>query len=137
MITNVETFIDRELSWHSESLRTIDGEHLDGLLELRDLVSTLEKLEPREAVRRYFQLKSELENEYYLLFFRLRSSLAGRYQIVIEDPLQRSPGQIETVDLSSRDFRQMLVLAKAKFFEQADQLIPVGDLRCKIEVAKG
>ena len=98
----------------------------------------VEKLEPKLVLRIFFQLKAHMEDEHYLLFYRLRIWFSGSYQIVVEDPLQRSGERIESVDLAANSFKQMILMAKSQFFEDADdELIAVGDLRCRIEPKLG
>lgn len=131
---DIQALVDRELWRHSQSVQIIPPTKVDKLLELRELINYYEQLKGARFLREYFALKAQLQDSYYLLFYRLRRCFEGQFKLRISDPLARSEAQEYEIDFGFENFEQLLNVHRRQFFEDAIVVIPMNDLR--IEVIK-
>lgn len=125
-------WIDRELVNHVSSRKLIGERDLNSLLELRDLMSHHRKMDPAEVIREFFRLRKLLEQNFYLLCYRLRNWLSIFYELEISDPLERTGKKVEPLDLRFRDFGKMLNLARHRYFEEAPVTLLCADIRISV-----
>lgn len=130
--TTFSDWVDRELVRHATSSKVICPDDLDHLLELRELLTGHARLTPASVVRHFFRLREALNENYYLLCYRLRNWVSVYYELEVSDPMQREASQIIPVDTRFQRFDLAINRARFDFFEQATAEIPVNDIRIAV-----
>ena len=76
----------------------------------------------------FYKLLPALENEFYLLGYRIRRWIALNFTLSLYDPLDRSKAEVISVCQTLRSLGQ----AKKEYFERHDYSVPFHDIRVNV-----
>jgi|GEM_PF-1633410 len=115
-------WIDRELT---DTYRTSYGRGGNALLKLRRIISGNSL---NSAIGGFYRLLPKLEQNHFLLSYRIRRWISVNFEVLITDPLDRvSPERLEIrqSDLLLRSYRE-------DFVERVGWSVALGDVRVRI-----
>jgi len=115
-------WIDRELT---ETFSCQQGRGGNCLLELRRAFTGNSV---NQMVEKFYRLLHRLENDHFLLGFRIPQWLSLHVQVRISDPLERAPELVFPIEFGFRSISPL----KRLFFEQSAVLVPYQDIRLNI-----